>query len=281
MLTTFIIGLREGLEAALIVGIVGAFLLKNSDRRSLRAMWAGVALAVALCIAVAVGLSVLGQRLPLVAKEVMEGTFTLIAVAGVTYMLVWMRRHSRDMKSDLEVKAASALSQNSTKALVALAFVAVIREGLETAVFLLAILGGNASVALGLAGAVLGIAVAAGLGYAIYKGGARINLRRFFTVTGLVLVLVAAGLVASSIHAFAEAGLLAWGQGPAVDLSGIVAPGSLRASLLTAFLGMQPVPTYAELAGWLLFFAFAAWYVLKPQRRTTSPLLPESERLNS
>lgn len=266
MVTTFIIGLREGLEAALIVGIVGAFLLKNGDRRALRAMWAGVGMAVVLCIVVAIGLTLVGQRLPLLAKEVMEGTFTLIAVAGVTYMLVWMRRHSRDLKSDLEQKAADALGRNSTKALIALAFVAVIREGLETAIFLLAILGGSTRVGLGLFGAVLGIAVASALGYSIYRGGARINLGRFFRVTGFVLILVAAGLVASSIHAFAEAGLLTWGQSPAIDLTAIVAPGSLRAGLFTAFLGVQPVPTYSELAGWALFFILAAWYVLRPQR---------------
>ncbi|MGC2241853.1 MAG: iron uptake transporter permease EfeU [Acidimicrobiia bacterium] len=272
MVTTFIIGLREGLEAALIVGIVGAFLLKNSDRRSLRAMWAGVGLAVALCIAVAIGLAVVGQRLPLVARGIMEGTFTLIAVAGVMYMLVWMRHHSRDLRSDLEQKAADALGRNSTKALIALAFVAVIREGLETAVFLLAILGGSSRVGLGLFGAILGIGVASGLGYSIYRGGARINLARFFRVTGFVLVLVAAGLVASAIHEFAEAGVLTWGQSPAIDLTAIVAPGSLRAGLLTAFLGVQPVPTYAELAGWILFFVFAAGYVLRPQRTARQAL---------
>lgn len=268
MFTTFIIGLREGLEAALIVGIVGAFLIQNGDRKSLRAMWTGVGLAVAACVGVAFAMNLADQRLPLKAREAMEGILTLLAVAGVTYMLVWMKRHSRELKSDLEAKTAAALDQNSVKALIVVAFVAVIREGLETAVFLFAILDGSSNVALGLAGAVLGIIVASAFGFAIYKGGARINLSRFFTVTGVILVLVAAGLVASSIHEFAEAGLIPWWQGPAIDLTAFVAPGSIQAGLVTAFLGFQAVPTHAEVAGWLLFLVPAAWYVLHRPRRT-------------
>jgi len=162
MFTTFVIGLREGLEAALIVGIVAAFLIQNGNRKSLRAMWTGVALAVAGCVAVAFALSLADQRLPLRAREALEGGLTLLAVAGVTYMLVWMKRHSRFLKSDLEAKTAAALDQNSTKALVILAFVAVIREGLETAIFLFAILEGSSNVGLGLFGALLGIVVASG-----------------------------------------------------------------------------------------------------------------------
>lgn len=197
----------------------------------------------------------------------MEGALTLIAVVGVSYMLVWMRRHSSAIKGDLETRAADALSRDSTMALVGLAFVAVIREGLETAVFLLALLRGSANVALGLGGALLGIVVAAALGFAIYRGGVRIDLSRFFRVTGAVLVLVAAGLVAASIHEFAEAGLVPWGNSPAVDLSGLIAPGTLRAGLLTAFLGFQPVPSYAEVFGWLLFLVPAGLYVLWPRRQ--------------
>lgn len=274
MFTTFVIGLREGLEAALIVGIVAAFLIQKGNRSSIKAMWAGVGLAIIACLLVAFGLSIADQRLPLKARETMEGSLTLLAVAGVTYMLVWMKRHSRNLKSDLETKTAVALDQNSIKALVVLAFVAVIREGLETAVFLFAILEGSSNVTLGLVGALLGVAIASALGYAIYKGGARVNLSRFFRVTGVVLVLVAAGLVASSIHEFAEAGVLPWWQTPALDLTAIVAPGSIRAGLLTAFLGVQAVPTYAELAGWLLFLVPAAWYVLRrPRLKIPTPAI--------
>ena len=127
-------------------------------------------------------------------------------MAGVTYMVVWMKRHSRELKGTLERSAESALKLGSTWALVGMAFFAVLREGLETAVFLLAVFGSSKRPALTGTGAVLGIAVAVGLGFAIYKGGVRINLSRFFRFTGFVLVLVAAGLLASAVHTAHEAG---------------------------------------------------------------------------
>lgn len=281
MLATFVIGLREGLEAALIVGIVAAFLGQKGDRKSIKAMWIGVALAIIACISVAYALSLAGQRLPLKAKATMEGVLTLGAVAGVTYMLVWMRRHSRDLRSNLEAKASEALSQNSTKALVVLAFVAVIREGLETAIFLFAILEGSNNVPVGLTGATIGILVASAMGYGIFKGGLRVDLGRFFRLTGIVLVIVAAGLVAASLHEFAEAGWVTIGQGPAVDLSGLIKTGSLSASLFTGFLGLQPVPTYAELAGWLLYLIPVGWYVLRPNRpRMALPTVTNERAMN-
>jgi high-affinity iron transporter len=128
------------------------------------------------------------------------------------------------------------------------------------------ILGGSSNAPVGLAGAVAGISVASLIGYGIFKGGTRIDLSRFFKVTGVFLVIVAAGLVASSIHDFAEAGVVQVLQSPAIDLSGIIVPGSVQAGLATAFLGFQPVPTYAELVAWLLFLVPAGWYVLKPAR---------------
>ena len=133
---------------------------------------------------------------------------SLMAVAGVTYMIVWMKRHSRELKGSLEQSAEAALLTGSVLALVAMAFLAILREGLETAVFLLAVFGSSSNpVATGI-GAVLGVLVAVGLGYAIYRGGVRINLGRFFRVTGFVLVLVAAGLLASAVHTAHEAGWL-------------------------------------------------------------------------
>lgn len=227
-------------------------------------MWAGVTGAIAVCVVAALTMHMIGQRLPLKAREAMEGGFTLLAVVGVTYMLVWMRRHSHQMREDLQSKAAQALDSNSTWALVILAFIAVLREGLETAVFLLGILTGSTNATLGLVGAGAGIAVASLIGYGIYRGGVRINLSRFFRFTGVLLVVVAAGLVSSAIHEFAEAGLLTVGQSPAVDLSGLIAPGSVQAGLATAFLGFQPVPTYSELLAWLIFLIPAIWYVLRP-----------------
>jgi high-affinity iron transporter len=266
MLPTFVIGLREGLEASLIVGIIAGFLVQRGKRPMLRPMWVGVAGAVLLCLGLAVVLRLVGEQLPFKQREAMEGTLALVAVAAVTYMVVWMRRHSRELKGSLESQAERALVSGSAWALVGMAFLAVLREGLETAVFLLAAFQASTNPAATGVGALLGVAVAAALGFAIYRGAAKVNLSRFFRVTGFVLVLVAAGLLASAAHAFAEAGVLALGQAPAVDLSWLIRPGSVQASLLTGMLGLQPVPTVAEVALWLAYAIPMGAYVLWPQR---------------
>src|SRR4051812_28945718 len=195
VLPTFVIGLREGLEASLIVGIIAAFLLNQGRREALRQVWAGVAAAVALCLAIGIGLQVLSAELPQRQQEGLETVVGLFAVAMVTYMIIWMRRHSRQMKSHLEGAAAGALESGSARARGVMAFLAVLRGGFETAVFLLATFQASSNASASAAGAVLGIVVAVVLGYAIYRGGAKINMARFFRATGLVLVIVAAGLV--------------------------------------------------------------------------------------
>ncbi len=212
MLPTFVIGLREGLEASLIVGIIAAFLIQRDERRALKPMWIGVAIAIGLCVAVAVVLRLIGESLPFQQREFMEGILALLAVAGVTYMVIWMRRHSRELKGQLEDHAERALLVGSTLALVGMAFFAVLREGLETAIFMLAAFQSSSNpVATGL-GAALGVAVAVGLGYGIYRGGVKINLSRFFRVTGFILVLVAGGLLSTAVHEFAEAGVISVAQ---------------------------------------------------------------------
>jgi high-affinity iron transporter len=266
VLPTFVIGLREGVEASLIVGIIAAFLIHRSDRRALRPMWTGVGLAIGLCLALAIVLNGIGASLPFKQRETMEAVLALVAVAGVTYMVVWMRRHARELKRSLEQHAESALVRGSTMALVAMAFFAVLREGLETAIFLLAAFeNARAPVAAG-TGAILGIVVAVGLGWAFYRGGIRINLARFFRVTGFVLVLVAAGLLASAVHSFSEAGVVGVLQTRAADLTWLVSPGTIRASLLTGMLGLQPVPTVAEVTVWTLYVVPMGAYVLWPHR---------------
>lgn len=266
MLPTFIIGLREGLEASLIVGIISAFLIQRGERKALRPMWYGVALAVGLCFAVAVILEVVNDSLPHKQQEGLETILALLAVGGVTYMVVWMKRHSRELKGTLEASAQEALILGSSWALVGMAFFAVLREGLETAVFLLAVFGSSKDPAATGTGAALGIIVAVGLGFAIYKGGVRINLSRFFRFTGFVLVLVAAGLLASAVHTGHEAGWIDVMQAQAFDLRWLVAPGSVRAALLTGMLGLQPVPTVGETLAWLLYAIPMGLYVLWPAR---------------
>ncbi|MBI5157307.1 MAG: FTR1 family protein [Acidimicrobiia bacterium] len=261
MLTTFVIGLREGLEAALIVGIIAAFLIRRDSRQALRPMWWGVLAAVVLSGGAALALHAANRSLTLQARETMEGALALVAVAGITYMIVWMRRHSATFRADLEERASNALSVGSMTAVVGMAFVGVLREGLETAIFLLATFENANSASAAASGAILGIAVSVALGYGIYRGGIRIDLRRFFRVTGIVLVIVAAGLLAAAVHSFAEAGLITALQSPAIDLSWLIAPGTVRSSLLTAFFGFQPVPTVAEVVVWTAFLIPMLWYV--------------------
>jgi high-affinity iron transporter len=261
VLTTFVIGLREGLEAALIVGIIAAVIVRRGDRSALRPMWWGTVAAVALSAGGAIALDVANRSLTLKARATMEGVLALAAVGGITYMIVWMARHSASLRTELESKTGIALAAGSLAAVAGMAFVAVLREGLETAVFLLATLENSRSAVSGAVGASVGILVSVVIGYGIYRGGVRIDLRRFFRVTGVILVIVAAGLLASAVHELAEAGVITFLQESAVNLSWLIAPGTVRSSLLTAFLGFQPVPTVAEVVAWTAFLVPMVLYV--------------------
>jgi high-affinity iron transporter len=266
VLPAFVITLREGVEAALIVGIVAAFLVKQKRRDALRPMWIGVAAAIAICAAVAVALRVAGQDLPQREQEQLETVVGLIAVGFVTYMIVWMRRHSRGLKAVLEGEAASALATGSAMGLVLMAGLAVLREGFETSVFLLAVFQDTSNPGAAGVGATLGLVGAVALGVALYRGGVKINLSRFFRLTGFVLVLVAAGLFASSIHTAHEAGWFNDLQSQAIDLSWLVKPGEISGSLLTGMLGLQPKPTVGEALAYLIYAVPMGLYVLWPDR---------------
>lgn len=264
MLPTLVIGLREGVEAALIVGIIAAYVKQRGRPDALRWVWAGIGLAVALCLGIAVALRTVEQSLPQREQEGLETIISVIAIAFITYMIVWMRRNAQGIKRALEGEASAALERNSMVALVAMSFLAVLREGFETSVFVLAVFQNATDPAAAGAGVLLGLAVAAGLGYTLYRGGVRINLSRFFRVTGVVLALVAAGLAASALHTAHEAGWFNALQARAFDLTWLVEPGTVRAALLTGMLGLQPTPTVGEVAIWLLFVAVLTGFVLKP-----------------
>jgi high-affinity iron transporter len=267
MLPTFVIGLREGLEAALIVGIVAGFLGRQGRRDALRQVWLGVIAAVLICIVVGVVLEVVSADLPQAEQEGLETVIGVLAVGMVTYMVVWMRRHSRDLKGELEGQAGAALARGSASALVLMAFLAVLREGFETAVFLLAAFQASTSPVLAGSGALIGILLAVVLGYGIYKGGVRLNLSKFFRATGVVLVLVAAGLLMTACHTAHEAGWLNFGQQRVADLSWFVLPGTPVSSLVTGVLGIQPYPVLIEVLAWFLYLVPLLVYLLWPQRR--------------
>jgi FTR1 family protein len=270
MLPTFVIGLREGIEAALIVSIIATFLRQEGRTDALRWVWVGVLSAAAICLAVGVGLEILNEELPQKEQEGLETVIGAIAVGIVTFMLVWMRRHAAGLSGQLRENTAGALRDGSVKALIGMAFFAVFREGLETAVFLLAVFQNSDDPGTAGIGAILGIVCAIGIGYAIYRGGVKLNLQRFFRFTGVVLALVAAGLVASTLHTAHEAGWINFGQGQALDLTWLVVPGTWTAALLTGMLGLQPTPTNIEVIGYLVYAIPAVIYVLMPARKKPS-----------
>jgi high-affinity iron transporter len=271
LLPTFVIGLREGLEASLIVGIIAAFLGQQGRKDALRQVWFGTGIAVAICVGIAILLQVISSNLPQRQQEGLETVVGALAVCMVTYMIMFMRRHARDLKGDLQGAAASALESGSSRALVGMAFLAVLREGFETAVFLLATFHASGDATTSWIGAVLGILVAVVIGYAIYRGGIRLNMARFFRITGLVLVVVAAGLVMTAFHTANEAGWLSIGQQQAFDLSWLVRPGTPLSSLLTGVLGIQPFPVRIEAIAWVAYIVPMLLIVAWPARRRAKP----------
>ena len=201
-----IVMLREGFEASLIVGIILAFLNRSGRREGFAAVWAGALSALALSVITATLLFVVGAELEGRAEKLFEGGAMLFAAALLTWMIFWMRRQARTIKRELEDQVEHALATGSAFALAVVAFVGVLREGVETALFLFGTVEGSnkllasTSATIGLAGAVL-------LGYAFYRGAARLNLRRFFTVTSVLLLVFAGWLLAQGLHEFAEAGV--------------------------------------------------------------------------
>jgi high-affinity iron transporter len=270
VLATFVIGLREGLEAALIVGIVAGFLRRQGPPGAMRSMWLGVGAAVAICVLVGVVLEIVAVELPQTGQEAMSTIIGLIAVAMVTYMIFWMRSHARGMRAELESAAAGAIDRGSSAALVLMAFLAVLREGFETAVFLVAQFTSSIAPVAAVGGAVLGIAVSVALGYGIYRGSVRINLGRFFTITAVVLVVVAAGILTTAVHTAHGAGWIAFGQDRLADLSAVVAYGTPVYSVVTGVFGIQPQPTVLEGIVWLVYLVPMLVFVLWRPRRTTA-----------
>jgi FTR1 family protein len=277
MLPTFVIGLREGVEAALIVSIIATFLRQEGRTDALRWVWTGVIAAAALCLAVGVILQIVDQELPQKQQEGLETVVGAVAVGIVTFMVVWMRKHAAGLGGELRASTAAALKEGSVRALIGMAFFAVLREGLETAVFLLAVFQETDNPGTAGTGAILGVLAAIVIGFLIYRGGVKLNLTRFFRLTGLVLALVAAGLVASTLHTAHEAGWINFGQDQALDLTWLVVPGTWTAALLTGMLGLQPLPSTIEVVGYLVYAIPALAYILMPARKKT----PKDNKMKS
>ncbi|MCW3158528.1 iron uptake transporter permease EfeU [Micropruina sonneratiae] len=269
MLATFIIGLREGLEAALIVGIIAAFLKRNG--RSLTPMLIGVAAAVLLSLGVGIGLKLVEQSLPQAAQEGMEAIIGIVAIVFVTGMVLWMNTNARGLKRELEQTASEALGEGTSRAMVVMAFLAVLKEGFETAVFLLATFSASTNAGLAATGAALGILTAVVMGYGLYTGGMKLNLGKFFSYTSGFLLLVAAGLVVNTLGTMREAGWLNAGQQRTLDLSWLAPPGSVQGALFTGVLGIPPYPVLIQVVGWFAYLVPMALYLYWPKKHRPGP----------
>ncbi|GAA3370865.1 FTR1 family protein [Streptomyces sannanensis] len=253
MFGNYLIGLREGLEASLVVCILIAYLVKMDRRDALRPIWAGIGVAAGISLAFGAALEFGSHELSFEAQELIGGSLSIVAVGLVTWMVFWMRRTARHLKRELHGKLDQAL-QMGTAALVATAFMAVAREGLETALFVWASVRASSDGTQGpLIGVLLGIATAIVLGWLFYRGAVKINLAKFFTWTGGMLVIVAAGVLAYGVHDLQEAGFLGGLQNKAFDISAQIPPDSWYGTLLKGVFNFQPDPTVLQVVMWLLY----------------------------
>lgn len=253
MLASALITLREGLEAALIVGVVLAYLSKigRTDRRGM--VWGGVVTALLASIALAVLLQLLGAKFEGRAEKIFEGTTMFLAVAVLTYMIFWMRHQGHRLRGELEQDVRSAVSSGQGWALAGLAFFAVFREGVETALFLSA--AGYATDGMRvLLGGLIGLAIAIALGWLIFNTTAHIPMRRFFDVTSLLLLLFAAGLLAHGVHEFQEAGLLPTYVAPVWDVNPVLPETSLVGSFMKTLFGYNGNPSLLETLSYLAYW---------------------------
>jgi len=265
----FLIGLREGLEVTLIVSIAAAFLKRNGQ--STRPMFAGVALAVLICIGVGVGLNLLSTSLPQAQQEMMETVIGVVAVVFVTSMIIWMNGNAGRLQGELEHEAEQAVSRGGSVALVVMAFLAVLKEGFEMSVFLLAAAQmSHGSRWLAVLGGVAGIAVSIAVGVGLYYGGLKLNLGRFFRVTGVFLVLIAAGLVLNVLRTAHEAGWVTLGQQQVCNLSSWIPESSVQGALITGLFGIPTDPRLIEVLGWLLYAVPVLVVVFWQSRKATN-----------
>jgi len=266
VLANFLIGLREGLEASLVVGILVAYLVQTGRRDRLGTVWLGIASAVTLSLAIGAVLTFTSAQLSTAAQEGFGGVMSLLAVALVTWMIFWMRRTARSMKRELHGRLDRALAMG-TGALVATAFIAVAREGIETALFVWSAVQSAGDGAQPLIGVALGLTLAGVLGWLLYRRAVTVNLGRFFTWTGAALVVVAAGVLAYGVHDLQEAGLLPGEDDLAFDLTGTISPTSIGATLVRGVLNLSPAMSWLSVLAWVAYLVPVMVLFFRPQSR--------------
>ncbi len=265
MFANYLIGLREGLEAALVVSILVAYLVKSGHADRLRPVWLGVLAAIGVSLAFGALLTFTSQSLSFEAQEAFGGTLSIVAVAFVTWMIFWMRRTARSLSKELRSRVDSALAIGAG-ALALTAFLAVGREGLETSLFIWSAVQSTGQGVQPVVGATLGLLTAVVLGYLFYKGALRINLSKFFTWTGAALIVVAAGVLAYGVHDLQEAGILPGLNSLAFDVSGAVPPDSWYGTLLRGTINLTPQTTWLQALAWLAYVVPVTVLFFRPAR---------------
>lgn len=276
MLANFLIGLREGLEAALVVSILVAYLVKTGNRDKLLPLWCGVGLAIFISLAFGAGLSYSSQTMSFQAQEIFGGIMSIIAVGFVTWMIFWMRRTARYLKGELHGKLDKAIGAGGW-AIVFVAFISVAREGLETSLFIWAAVQSTGAGIEPIIGAVLGLTTAVILGYLFYRGALKINLAKFFTWTGAALIVIAAGVFAYAIHDLQEGGLLPGLDVHAFDVSAQIPPGSWYGTVIKGVFNISSAPSVLEVIAWLAYIIPVSYlFFRKPKTpsETSGPATP-------
>lgn len=275
----FLITLREGLEISLVVAIIAAYLVKTGRAQHLRSMWAGVAAAVAVSIVTGVAFNAVIGEFSGKWEQAIEGTLAFLAVGVLTWMIFWMRRNAKNISGELHSKIEAALA-GSAASLSLIAFIAVAREGFETVLFLLGAETESSSGGAVVVGGLIGLAVAAVIGVGFYTGSARVDLRRFFRITGLLLILFAAGLFAKGFHEFRE--LLeiespfiahtVWNVG-----TGPFAEGSTVHDFLSGLFGWSPNPERIRVLAYVAYLVPVSWLFYRADSRPSTRSVPSHE----
>lgn len=252
MIANYLIGLREGLEAALIVGILAAYLIKIGKRDQFKTLFTGVGTAIIASIALGFALTYVIEEAPAGTAEIIAGSASIVAVGFATYMIFWMATQAKRLSGDLRAKVDS-VKDKTMFGIAALAFFAVLREGFETAIFIWSAAKSTGDDTNPILGAVLGLLTATWLGYLIYRGALKLNLSKFFAYTGAYLVIVAAGILAYAIHEFQEIGFLQFLTASTYDVSHIVVKGEWLDTILRGALSFRAAPSQLESLVWFAY----------------------------
>jgi high-affinity iron transporter len=274
MLSNYLIGLREGIEAALVMSILLTYLVRTNRNPLIKFVWYGVGAAAVASIVIAIALESISGELSQTLEPIFAGTVSIVAVGFVTWMIFWMKRSARTISSDLRNQLDNAAVSGGAMAVAAMAFVAVLREGAETAIFFWAAAHATGNSVASVVGLVLGLSTAVVVGWIFYRSTSTINLSKFFKITSILLVFVAAGVLSYGIHEFQEVGWLPGEDNVLLDLSGVLVEGSFLATLVSGLFNLKPTTTMLQVIGYVSYSVTVLYFLLKGK---VAPAIPARE----